>query len=181
MDKYNEELWKAAKRILRYLKGTKELKLTYKKNEENTILAFSDADWEGDKIDRKSTSGSVIFHGENLIPWASKKQSAVTLSTVESEYIAGAMCAAELLYIKGLTSELGPVKCSVVMIVDNQSAISMMCNYENTKRSKHIDIKVHFLKDIVYKKFIEVKYVQSELNVADCLTKTLFSDKFKVF
>lgn len=177
LDCPTEELWKAAKRILKYLKKTLDKGLTYKKNSANIIESFSDADWAGDKQDRKSVSGMAIYHGTNLVSWASKKQQAVALSSAEAEYSAAALCTAELLYVKGLNEEFSG-KCSAVLFCDSTSAIKMINNYENTKRSKHIDIKVHFVKDIVAKKLISVSYVDTKENVADILTKALCSVKF---
>lgn len=176
LDKPSEAVWQAAKRVLKYLKGTANLCLTYKKREVN-LLAFSDADWAGDRIDRKSTSGLVVYHGPNLVSWASKKQSLVALSTAEAEYVAAAYCTAELLYIKGLCSEFNN-ECCAELCIDNQSAIQMISNYENSKRSKHIDIKVHFIRDVAAKKMISLKYVTSEDNVADIMTKALCPNKF---
>lgn len=181
LDKYTEDLWNAGKRVLKYLKGTKTMKITYTKSKHNSnkIMAYSDADWVGDTSDCKSTSGMSIFHCENLISWSSKKQTAVALSSAEAEYVAAAMCAAELLYVKGLCSEFGP--CNVVMLLDNNSAIKMILNYENTKRSKHIDIKLHFIKDIIAKKLIQLEYVSSAENVADIMTKALCRVKLTHF
>lgn len=180
LDRPTEKLWNAAKRILKYLKKTSHMVLTYKKSSSNIIASFTDADWAGDKQDRKSVSGMAIYHGANLISWASKKQQAVALSSAEAEYTAAAMCTAELLYVKGLNEEFSG-KCSAVLYCDSTSAIKMIQNYENTKRSKHIDIKVHFIKDIVAKNLISVKYMDTKENVADIFTKALCSVKFNYF
>lgn len=100
------------------------------------IISFSDADWAGEKLDRKSVSGMTIYHGTNLISWSSKKQTVVALSTAESEYISAAMCVTELLYVKGLCGDF-QLKCNLVLFCDNTSAIKMINSYENTKRSKY--------------------------------------------
>lgn len=180
MIKPTKTTWEAAKRILRYLKATREKVLTYKKSCDNKVIAYSDADWGGDHTDRKSISGMVIYHNENLISWSSRKQQTVSLSSAEAEYISAAMCVSDLLFIKGLSQEF-KVLDSVVLFVDNQSALKMINNSENTKRTKHIDIKFHFIKDSITKKLLSVQYVTSEQNIADVMTKPLCSTKFHYF
>ncbi|KAG5869923.1 hypothetical protein JTB14_035638 [Gonioctena quinquepunctata] len=149
LDKPNQDLWTAGKRILRYLKNTIETGLFYKQGE-GSLGAFSDADWAGDKSDRKSTSGSIILYAGNPINWFSKKQSCEALSTAEAEYVAAAASAQELVNLRGVLSEFRDVE-SAKLKVDNLSAISMMKSYENSKRTKHIDIKEHFIKDLMSK------------------------------
>ena len=179
LDKPTAAVWKAAKRILRYIKNTKNLKLTFHRSDkENAITAYADADWGSDKIDRKSVSGMAIYHNGNLISWSSKKQQTVALSTAEAEYLAAASCAAEILYLKNLAEDFSQNDVNTTLLVDNQSALAMIQNYENTKRSKHIDIKVHFIKDIVAKGLVKVNYIPTEKNVSDIFTKPLCKAKF---
>lgn len=186
LDKPTRSLWIAAKRVLRYLKGTMDKELTYrcqkKENINNfsNISAFSDADWASDKTTRKSVSGALIYHQGNLISWSSKKQRTVSLSSAESEYIAAASCVSDLLFVKGLSIDFND-KCSIVLYVDNQSAIKMIHNCENTKHSKHIDIKYHFIKDTVNKNILSVKYVSTSENISDIMTKPLCNVKFCYF
>lgn len=95
-------LWSAGKRVLKYLKQTKEKGLVYKKEDSNCLQAFSDSDWAGDRVDRKSVSGVSIFHRGNLVSWSSKKQATVALSTAESEYVAAALTVSETVLIIGV-------------------------------------------------------------------------------
>lgn len=95
-------LWSAGKRVLKYLKQTKEKGLVYKKEDSNCLQAFSDSDWAGDRVDRKSLSGVSIFHRGNLVSWSSKKQATVALSTAESEYVAAALTVSETVFIIGV-------------------------------------------------------------------------------
>lgn len=95
-------LWSAGKRVLKYLKQTKEKGLVYKKEDSNCLQAFSDSDWAGDRVDRKSVSGVSIFHRGNLVSWSSKKQATVALSTAESEYVAAALTVSETVFIIGV-------------------------------------------------------------------------------
>lgn len=179
LDKPTVSVWKAAKRVLKYIKNTKSLCLTFERHEANEKLeAFSDSDWGTDSTDRKSVSGMAIYYHGNLVSWSSKKQQTVALSTAESEYVAATMCCTEILYLRGLAKDFGNKVCEPVLYVDNQSAVAMIKNHENTRRSKHIDIKVHFIKDVIANKQVEVKYVPTDKNIADVLTKSLCSDKF---
>ncbi|KAJ8885555.1 hypothetical protein PR048_011753 [Dryococelus australis] len=163
-----------------YVKSTSDNKLVYQKfpNECSQVITFADANWGNDKTDRKSVSGMASFHCGNLVFWSSKKQPIVALSSAEAD-----VAASDLLYLKELLSKFvgktRGVKCC--LMVDNQGAIHMIKNYENTKRSKHIDIKFHFLKDIVDKQPIKVEYVESSKNVADIFKKPLSSTKFYMY
>lgn len=177
LDRPSEQTWKAAKRILRYLKGTKGMKLEYKRSNSKEIEGFSDADWAGDKSDRKSVSGSVVFFAGNLVSWQSKKQSCVSLSTAEAEYVAAASTAQDLINLRGIAQDFG-INERTSLRMDNQGAISMVNSYENSKRGKHIEMKEHFIKDIARKKIIEVQYVSSKENLADIMTKALARDRF---
>lgn len=174
LDRPTQELWTAGKRILRYLKQTKEKGLIYQKEDNNISLqGFSDSDWAGDTVDRKSVSGAAIFYRGNLVSWMSKKQSTVALSTAEAEYVAAALTVSEMIYIRGVLQDLNCDNEMCYLYIDNQSTIKMIESYENSKRSKHIDIKVHFIKDVVNKNLVKLKYVQSNENRADVLTKSL--------
>ncbi|KAG7302945.1 hypothetical protein JYU34_012939 [Plutella xylostella] len=182
LDKPTKERWIAAKRILRYLKQTASKCLTYIKNKDSQkrLLAYSDADWASDSQDRKSVSGCAIFYCDNLISWFSKKQCTVSLSSAEAEYVAAAMVTSELIYLKGISANFN-MDIDAYLLVDNQSAIRMIeCN-ENSKRTKHIDIKFHFVKDAVCNKNIVVSYVSTEQNVADIFTKPLNTVKHNYF
>lgn len=182
LDKPTASLWKAAKRILRYLKGTLNKGLVYTRTEDIKLVAYADADWAADRTDRKSTSGCAIFHCANLVHWFSKKQTSVSLSTAESEYVSAALAANELIYLKGIISDLTSLPdIPTTLLLDNQSAIRMIKSFDNGKRSKHIDIKVHYIKDIVNKKLLSVNYVPTNENVSDLLTKALPKIKHNYF
>lgn len=184
LDKPTEQLWQAAKRILRYLKYTQDLALIYERTsptDEDKLLAYADADWGGDHLDRKSVSGCIVYFNNNPVSWSSKKQNVVAQSSYESEYIASAWTTSELIYLKGIHKDLSVKNVQTTLMIDNQSALQSVQRYENSRRSKHIDIKAHFIKDIVAKGLIELKYVPSSENVADMFTKPLPKDKFEYF
>ncbi|BES99547.1 Hypothetical protein2 [Nesidiocoris tenuis] len=181
LDNPTEAAWKSAKRILRYVKGTQDLYLEFTKTEspkEDILLAYADSDWGSDTYDRKSVSGIAIFFYGNLISWSSKKQPTVSLSSAESEYYAASSCAAELLYLRNLVLDFTKIDTCPRLLMDNQSAIFMANNYENSRRAKHIEIKVHFIRDVIAKGQMKTDYVPSSENIADILTKALPSVPF---
>ena len=173
--------WTAVKRIMRYLKGTINLGLTYSSIIPNELVGFSDADWAGDVNDRKSTSGYVFQICGGAISWRSKKQSCVALSTAEAEYMALASATQEAIWMKQLIGDLmtevpnNPVR----IYEDNQSTICIARNHQYHGRSKHIDIKFHFTRDQVTCGNIELVYCKSEDMIADLFTKPLCGPQFK--
>ena len=176
LDKPDESHWKAAKRVLRYLKGTTDLRLTFLKNSSCDIVGDSDADWSGDLNDRKSTTGYYFkFEGNGgAISWEVKKQATVALSTAEAEYQAMAAAAQEAIYLRALLKDFGfPMEKATDIGEDNQSCIKMCHNPVMHKRSKHIDTKLHFIRERVENKEIKIHYVPTEEMTADILTKSL--------
>lgn len=175
LDKPNKKVWNGAKRILRYLQETKTLCMIYEKqkNDKIELVGYSDSDWAADIKDRKSVTGGVIYFYGNPVVWISKKQNCVTLSSTEAEYVAGCLIGAELIALKGIVKDITKIGVDTILHMDNQGAIKISSTYENSKRSKHIDIKYHFLKDVVYKKILYIRYVDTKKNVADILTKSL--------
>ncbi len=162
-----------AKRILRYLKGTTELKLHYQSNGQ-PIHGYVDADWAGDSSDRKSFSDWSFFAAGAAFAWESKKQSVVALSTTEAEYVALSSAAKEASYITKLVNEMGFGDVPAVKIYsDNQSALSLAKNSKFHARSKHIDIRHHHIRDLYKNKKIEIEYVPTESMISDVLTKNL--------
>lgn len=137
----SEMLLKALKRVLRYTKHTINYKLLYKSDDEN-LVGYCDADWGGDIKDRKSTTGYCFIFSSCLISWCSKKQSNVSISSTEAEYVALSMAASELNDLN--ISNVSPV----TMLCDNQSAITI-ANTNSVKILKHIDIKFHFVRELI--------------------------------
>ncbi|KAK6149332.1 hypothetical protein DH2020_016857 [Rehmannia glutinosa] len=168
----------AVKRIFRYLKGTIQYGLFYPKNENFYLKGYSDSDYAGNIDDRKSTSGSCQFIGDCLVSWFSKKQNCVSLSTAEAEYISATFCCTQLLWMK---QTLADYKCSfknVPIFCDNISAINIAQNPIHHNRTKHIEIRHHFLRDCVSKPKIEISFVPSQDQLADIFTKPLSSETF---
>ncbi|XP_070012268.1 secreted RxLR effector protein 161-like [Nicotiana sylvestris] len=119
---------KAAKRILRYLKGTQDLALYYPSGDNFNLIGYTDADYVGYLVDRKSTSGMAHFLGSCLIFWGTRKQNSVALSTTEAEYVAATSCCAQLLWIKQQLEDFGVLTESVPLLRDNTSALNMAKN-----------------------------------------------------
>ncbi|GJT82203.1 retrovirus-related pol polyprotein from transposon TNT 1-94 [Tanacetum coccineum] len=146
----------AVKRIFRYLKGTINLGLWYPKDSGFDLTAYSDADHAGCHLDRKSTSGSVQFLGDKLACWSSKKQNCVSISTAESEYVAVSGCYAQVLWMRTQLNDYGFFYDKIPIYCDSQSAIAISCNPVQHTRTKHIDVRYHFIKDHVEKGTIEL-------------------------
>ena len=177
--KPNQQHWNAVKRILRYLRGTFDFGIVYSKSKIKTCEGFSDADWAGDCNDRKSTSGFCFKLNGGLVSWRSNKQSCVALSTAEAEYIALAAASQEAIWLKQLLINLNHDDNAPMTInEDNQASICFAKNITNHSRTKHIDIKFHFIRDQVTNNNILLKYCPSEMMLADVFTKGLSVDKF---
>lgn len=168
-----ESLWKALKRILRYIKGTIGLKLIYRKGVNVPLEGYTDADWAGDQGDRKSTSGYIMKVFGNIVSWSCNKQQCISLSSTESEYVALGKGIAEGCWIRNLLGEIGVDCKSFIIKIDNQSAIHVAKNPECHKRLKHIDIKYHFVRQKVENKIVCLEYVPSGDQLADICTKGL--------
>ena len=168
----------AVKRIFRYLSGTKNLGLWYPKGTHIDLFSYTDADWAGCTIDRKSTSGTCHFLGFALVSWFSKKQNSVALSTAEAEYISAASCCAQVLWMKQTLLDLGLSYDHVPIMCDNTSAINLSKNPVLHSRTKHIEIRHHFLRDHVQKGDITLEFISTNNQIADILTKPLALERF---
>lgn len=172
-----EEHWNAVKWIFRYLKGSKHMRLEYSKSGINHIVGFSDADWGGAN-DRHSTSGYVFQMSNGPISWKSQKQSTVALSSCEAEYIAMSTATQEAIWYYNLQKELKQEN-SINLFCDNQSAMITAENNAYSPRCKHIDIRYHFIRDIIQKGIVVPEYVSTNKQTADVLTKGLQPIKHK--
>ncbi|KAM2065116.1 hypothetical protein EV1_027912 [Malus domestica] len=170
---------KTAKRIIRYLKGTVNFGLLYSSSSNYKLVGYSDSDWAGDSDDRKSTTGFVFFMGDTAFTWMSKKQQIVTLSTCEAEYVAATSCVCHAIWLRNLLKELStPQEGPTEIYVDNKSAIALAKNPVFHDRSKHIDIRYHYIRECIARKDVQVEYVKSQDQVADIFTKPLKQEDF---
>ncbi|KAJ9566731.1 hypothetical protein OSB04_002697 [Centaurea solstitialis] len=166
----------AVKRILKYLKGTPNFGLWYPKDSGFELTAFTDSDHAGCKLNRKSTSGACQFLGDKLVSWSSRKQNCVSLSTAEAEYVAAACCCSQVLWMKIQLADYGYTMHRIPIYCDSSSAIQIAANPVQHSRTKHIDIRYHFIKDHVEKGNVELFFVESERQIADLFTKA-FDEK----
>lgn len=168
----------AAKRVLRYLKGTIDHGLHLVRDSSFHLNAFCDADWAGDSSDRKSTAAYIIYYGSNPISWSCKKQSTVAKSSTEAEYRTIASTAMELLWLQQLLKELHcPLNEKPLIHSDNLGATYLCANPVFHSRMKHIAIDYHFVRDLVTNKELQVRHIPSSHQLADLLTKPLASPR----
>jgi len=168
----------ALKRIFRYLKSTCDFGLFYPKTRSFDLIAYSDADYAGCKSDRKSTSGTCQFLGKSLVSWFSKKQNSVALSTTEAEYVAAGCCCAQILWMRQTLKDLRLEFQTIPIFCDNTSAINLSKNPILHSRTKHIDVRHHFLRDHALKGDIELQFISTHDQLADIFTKPLNVDQF---
>nr|GFA95292.1 retrotransposon protein, putative, unclassified [Tanacetum cinerariifolium] len=167
------------KRIFRYLRGTIHQGLWYLKDSSVALTAFADADHAVCQDTRRSTSGSVQFLRDRLISWSSKRQKSAAISSTEAEYIALSGCCAQILWMRSQLSDYGLVFNKIPMYCDNKSAIALCCNNVQHSRSKHINIRYHFIKEQVENGVNELYFVNTEYQLADLFTKALGRDRIE--
>jgi len=163
--------WKAAKRVLRYLKETLDVGMTYR-NTDDPPKMFADADWGGCNVDHRSYSGYIFMMSGATISWDSRKQRTIALSSTEAEYMALSKATKEALYMKKLLNSLGMNLQEVTLDID-MGAQKLATNPVFHAQTKHIDIRHHFVRDAVEKKMISIEHVSTNEMVADLLTKAL--------
>ena len=174
--------WEEVKRLIKYLKGTKNFKLVFDQPQNlNHISAFSDADWGSNPSDRKSISGFAIKIGNNIIDWKSKRQSVTALSTTEAELISLSETCRELEWLINVVHDFFVNDIKVTLYEDNQSTIKIALSEGQNQRTKHISIRDFYVRDFIKKYDAEVKYIESENMGADGLTKILTGPKLKNF
>ncbi|WVZ53202.1 LOW QUALITY PROTEIN: hypothetical protein U9M48_004175 [Paspalum notatum var. saurae] len=166
----------AVKRILRYLKHTPSIGLWYPKDASFELLGYTDSDFAGCRVERKSTSEGCYLLGRSLVSWSSKKQNCVSLSTAEAEYIAAGSSCAQLLYMKQTLKDYGVELARIPLLCDNESAVNN--NPVQHSRTKHIDIRHHFIRDHVAKGDILLRNVGTKEQLADIFTKPLDESNF---
>ncbi|KAL0377326.1 UNVERIFIED_CONTAM: Retrovirus-related Pol polyprotein from transposon RE1 [Sesamum radiatum] len=170
----------AAKRILRYLQGTKDFGIWYKSTNDAKLVGYTDSDWAGSADDMKSTSGYTFSLGSGIFSWASKKQATVAQSSAEAEYIAAAAASNQATWLRRILEDMGEKQEEPTTIYcDNKSAIAITKNPVQHNRTKHIDIKYHALREATTRGEIELKYCSTEEQLADMFTKALLRDKFE--
>jgi hypothetical protein len=179
MERPTDSHFQAAKRILRYIKGMTGFGIFYKKGGSEELVGYSDSDYAGDQNDRKSTSGYAFLMNSGAVSWSLKKQLVVTLFTTEAEFVAAASSTCQVVWLRRILTVLNQEQSSpTVVFCDNISAIKLSKNPVMHGRSKHIDVRFHFLRDLVKDGILELIHCSTQQQVADILTKPLKLDTF---
>jgi hypothetical protein len=156
---------KATKRILRYLKHTQNVSLWYPKGAKFELIGYSDSDYTGCKVERRSTSGTCQLLGRSLVSWSFKKQNSVALSIAEAKYIVADSCCAQLLCMKATLRDFGINFKRVPLLCDNKSAMKLTNNPVQHQRTKHIDVRHHFIRDHQQKDDICIETIGTMINL----------------
>jgi hypothetical protein len=168
----------ATKRILRYLKHTQNVRLWYPNGAKFELIGYSDSDYAGCKVERRSTSGTCHLLGRSLVSWSSKKQNSVSLSTAEAEYITTGSCCAQIFWMKATLNDFGIKFKQVPLLCDNKSAMNLTNNPVQHARTKHIDVRHHFIRDHQQKGDISIENVGTDDQLANIFTKPLDEKTF---
>nr|GEU68284.1 retrovirus-related Pol polyprotein from transposon TNT 1-94 [Tanacetum cinerariifolium] len=170
----------AVKRIFWYLKDTINIGLWYPKDTDFELTSFSDLDHVGCLDSRKSTSGGIQFIGDDkLVSWSSKKQDYTSMSLAEAEYVSLSACYAQVLWMRTQLTDYGFHFDKIPMYCDSKAAIAISCNPVQHSRTKHIDVRYHFINEKVEKGIVELFFVETEYQLADLFTKALSEERFK--
>ncbi|GJY83231.1 retrovirus-related pol polyprotein from transposon TNT 1-94 [Tanacetum coccineum] len=170
---------KEVKRIFRYLRQSYNMSLWFPKDFGFELIAYSDADHAGCKDDCKSTSRGLQFLGEKLVSWSSKKQDCTAMSTAEAEYVSLSACCAQVIWMRTQLLDYGYKYNRIPMSCDSKSAIAISCYPVHHSKTKHIDIRYHFIKEHVEKGTVELYFVRTEYQLADLFTKALPKERFE--
>jgi hypothetical protein len=170
---------KAVKRILCYLKGRPNLGLWYPYEDDFSLIAFSDSDYGGCNADKKSTTGGCQFLGSRLVSWQCKKQATVSVSSAEAEYIAAASCCSQVLWIQHQLRDYGLILINTPIHIDNSAAVCIIRNPVQHTKTKHIDIRFHFIRDCYEKHLINLIQIETLKQNADILTKAFPKSRFE--
>lgn len=183
LNSYSDVHYSAAKRVLRSLSGTKDFGILYKKSPRSFDLkGFSDSDFANDCVNRRSVTGYIFFRSQGPITWSSFRQSTVATSTTEAEYMAASAASREAVWLARLMRDVGRQgEIKPRIFVDNQSALKLSKNPDFHKRTKHIDVHHHFIRQKYESGEIDICYVKSQNQQADILTKSLVKEKFIPF
>ncbi|GJS25062.1 putative RNA-directed DNA polymerase [Tanacetum coccineum] len=171
--------WEAVKWIFRYLRGTSKLGITFG-NGKPMLVGYTDSDLAGNKDNMKSTSGYLMTFAGGAVSWQSRLQKCVALSTTEAEYVAATEACKELLWLKRFLQELGFKQQRYAVLCDNQSTIHLAKNSMFHKRTKHIDIRYHWIRDAIEDGMFELNKVHTDDNASDMLTKAVAREKLKI-
>eukprot|EP00253_Pinus_taeda_P003453 PITA_03453 len=176
MENPGKEHWQVMKWVLRYLRGTSDHCIVFN-GSEGSVCGYVDVDYAGDLDKRRSTTGYVFTLAGGAISWISKLQETIALSTTEAEYIATSYASKEAIWLKGLLDEIGRTQEKVNVLCDSQSAIHLATNLAYHSRTKHIDVRYHFLRHVIYGRKVALQKVHTRENCADIFTNPVTVEK----
>jgi hypothetical protein len=168
--------WKAVKKVFRFLQGTKDYMLTYKKSDQLQVIGYSDSDFGGCLDDQKSTSGLIFLMAGGAVSWKSVKQTLTATSTMEAEYVACYEATRQAMWLKNLISGfliVESISRPLVIYCDNTAAVSFSHNNKKSSRSKHFDVKLMFVREKIMEFQTRIEHIATENMLADPLTKGL--------
>lgn len=167
-----KEHWIAVKWMMRYLRGTSNLCLCFGGGKSH-LVGYTDSDMAGDVDTRRSTSGYIFTFGGGAVSWQSRLQKCVALSSTEAEYIAATEACKEMLWLKNFLQELGLEQDGYVIHCDSQSVIDLSKNATYHARTKHIDVRYHWIRDVLEKQWLRLVKISTDYNPSDMMTKAL--------
>ena len=177
----SQEHFDRAKYICHYLVGTMDYALVYDGKSGKGLTAYTDSDWASDPITRRSATGFFFKLADCVISWCSHAQTTVAHSSTEAEYMAISDCSRQVSWMRNIFMELGIPLAPIPIYGDNQGSIFIGSNPVQEIRTKHIDIRYHYVRECIARKKIEIFFVPSEDNPADLFTKNLGHIKFNKF
>jgi hypothetical protein len=177
----SEDHIQKALHIVRYINTHSHAEIWYDGLQQEGFIAYADADWASDTISRKSVTGYIIKLAGGAVSWVSRKQKTVALSSTEAEYMCLSDTTRQIVWIQALYKELGFNISNTALCGDNQGAIFLASNPAQEHRSKHIDIRYHYIRECVNEKKVVLFYVPTTEQTADIMTKCLSHEKFKNF
>jgi len=169
----------AIKLIIRYVNAMINYGICFSRETNLVLSGYSDADWAGNADDRKNTFGGCFYVGTNSVAWMSRKQASISLSTAEVEFIDAGSCCTQLLWMKKLLCDYSFTQDTMVIHCDNTSAINISKNPVQHSRAKHIDIRHHFICDLLESREVALMFIPTENQLADILTKPLDGSRFE--
>ena len=167
------------KRIIKYVKTTIDFSVWYSKDTNDVLAGYFDTDWAGNADDRKSTLGGCFYVGNSLVSWMSKKQNSIFLSTVEAKYIAVGSCCTQLLWMQKLLHDYGICQEHLTIYCDNTSAINIFKNPVQHSQTKHIEIRHHFIRELVEDGTLTLEFIHTDDQKANFFTKPFDSKQFE--
>ena len=176
----SEEHVVKAMHIVRYVASTLDSKISYHGDSNEGLIAYADADWAGDIIDRKSVTGYLVTLAGGAVSWKTTRQKTIAHSSTEAEYMSMSDCCRQLSWIRNLMNEIKLKIEAIALCADNQGAIFLGSHPIQQGRTKHMDIRYHYIRECIDERKVELYYIPTDNQLADIFTKTLPFPRFKM-